>query len=270
LVQETHLVHHEGNPGEVKLFLHWLDLVLTLISSRVEFLVLDGQQLSSELLLEGLQAEGFTLLQAVALIGFLNVFHLLLQQGVLFRSQDVRVQLIEGGLSWFPSVISLVGVTRFSPAWRSSSERVLLFSLLLLLLNLRLITEALISFFVESIVGFLALAVIHHVDDLQGKVVELWLRSEVLHLLGAVVMHPLQLLVLLLFEETLLISQERVQVSWSVVVRVMTRLVQLWLESAILHFILLLLLFSGPNLSVFHSLEILLALLQAAGSIRIV
>ena len=86
LVQETQLVHDEGDSSEVKLFLHWLNHGKTLKSLPVELFVSNGEELGSELFLEGLEAESLTLLEAVDLIGSLQVLHLLLQHGVLFRS----------------------------------------------------------------------------------------------------------------------------------------------------------------------------------------
>ena len=100
-------------------------------------------------------------------------------------------------------------------AWRFS-EGLILGSHLFLILSKRLLTKTFISFFVKPVMGGLSLSLIHHLDDLNGEIIKLWLKIELLNLLVTSISFSLLNLALFILKESLLVLQEGAKISGSV------------------------------------------------------
>ena len=162
------------------------------------------------------------------LISDLGVLELFLQNSILLSSKNVGVKLIESSLSLFASVVRSVWIVGCVSAWRLS-EGLILGSHLFLILSKRLFTKALVSFFVKPVIGGLSLSLIHHLDDLDGEIIKLWLEIEFLDLLVTSVSLSLLNLALFILEESLLVLQEGAKISGRVNI---TLLQNGWLEGA--------------------------------------
>ena len=149
------------------------------------------------------------------LIGDLGVLELFLKNSILLGSKNFGVKLIKCSLGLFASMVRSVWIVGSISAWRFS-EGLILGSHLFLILSKRLLTKALVSFFVKPVMGGLSLSLIHHLDDLNGEIIKLWLKIELLNLLITSISFSLLNLALFILKESLLVLQEGAKISGSV------------------------------------------------------
>lgn len=216
LLQEPHRVHHNGNMVEVEHLLAgiaWLE-----VSSASLLVLLNLRELASELLLEIADGGLDTLFIFERLVRHDDLFVLLLLPLRFLLSKELLMHLVESLLGWLASVVLGIWV-ELLPA-RSQSLRsleVLLDGLLLLVVKESLVSQLFLSLEVESVMGVLVLPIIHHVDDLVGKVINLWFMCYLLHLiikLGLLTTDGFHVLIL---QESLLVIEELVKISISLI-----------------------------------------------------
>ena len=199
-------MHDDCNMVELQGIFFWFNVILWLQALLHLLSIFNLQQILIEFFAEALNSMLVTFLITEFLIGTQIVLIFLSFFDLILMLQDICMKVIESCASWFASVVTCC-LQRLS--WTKSP-----LLLLLLFHSLQVLgSDFLLTSSIKTIMCWLVAPIIHHVDKLDRKTIELRLWLQLFQFLVYGLLFLFEMFQTFVFEESLLVIQKFIEVT---------------------------------------------------------